>query len=118
MAVRLKRIYDPASRGDGRRVLVDRMWPRGLKKQEAQFDEWLKEVAPSSELRKWFNHQPDKWEMFKQRYFDELDQHPEAVSRLKEWTKQGQVTLLFSARDAELNNAAALKEYLQRHRAH
>jgi len=111
--IRIRRAYEPPARGDGRRVLVDRIWPRGVSKEEAQVDEWLKEIAPSNELRKWFGHAPERWEEFRRRYFDELDAHPELVQHLREWADGHTVTLVYGARDTEHNNAVALKEYLQ-----
>jgi|SRR5690554_2338129 len=113
MALRIKRIYEPPSPDDGCRILVDRLWPRGLKKGDAQVDLWLREVAPSAELRRWFGHDPAKWEEFTQRYSRELAQSPEALQPLLQEVGQGKtVTLLFVARDTVHNNAAALKAYL------
>lgn len=112
MTTRIKRVYDPPARDDGQRVLVDRLWPRGLRKDEARIDLWLKDIAPSHELRRWFGHEPDKWREFKTRYFRELKQHQDAVDELKKLTKAGRLTLLYAAKDMENNNAAALKEYL------
>ncbi len=111
--IRIRRAYEPAARGDGRRVLVDRIWPRGVSKEEAQVDEWLKEIAPSNELRKWFGHDPERWEEFRKRYFRELDARPELVQQLREWADGHTVTLVYGARDTEHNNAVALKEYLE-----
>ncbi len=113
MVLKLKRVYEPPSEEDGCRVLVDRVWPRGLRKEQAKVDLWLKEIAPSDELRKWFGHDPQKWAAFKRRYHAELDQNREAVNPLLERTESGPVTLLFAARDEEHNNAVALKEYLE-----
>ncbi len=112
MDLQTKRVYEPADPDDGFRVLVDRVWPRGLKKEQVRADLWLKEVAPSTALRKWFGHQPGKWEPFQQRYFTELDEHQEAVATLVERASQGRLTLLYSARDVEHNQAVALKRYL------
>lgn len=109
----LKRVYDPAGADDGYRVLVDRVWPRGMSKREARIDEWLREVAPSSELRRWFGHDPERWQAFVRRYHAELDQRPETVSRLRELAASAGVTLCFAARDREHNNAVALKAYLE-----
>jgi len=114
MTIQLKRAYDPASESDGCRILVDRVWPRGIRKESAQIDLWLKEVAPSTALRKWFGHDPSKWEEFKERYFVELDEHTPVVEELIERAKDCHVTLVYSARDAEHNNAVALREYLRR----
>ena len=111
--LKVKRIYDRASPDDGKRILVDRLWPRGLKKEDAKIDEWLKDIAPSDELRKWFAHDPKKWKEFKERYKKELKDKGEILARLKKEVKQGDVTLLYSARDQEHNNAVALMETLK-----
>ncbi len=110
---RTKRIHDPAGPGDGRRVLVDRLWPRGLKKADAAIDEWLHEVAPSAELRRWFGHDPARWEEFVRRYHAELDARPETAQPLIEAARRQTVTLCFGARDRERNNAVALKSWLE-----
>lgn len=115
MKLQTKRVYDAPSPADGARVLVDRVWPRGLTRAEARIDAWQREVAPSSALRRWFGHDPARWEDFKQRYFRELDEHPDAVARLIDLARQGTLTLLYAARDEQHNNAVALKEYLERH---
>jgi len=111
----IKRIYDPASPDDGKRILIDRLWPRGVKKEDAKIDEWLRDIAPSDELRKWFAHDPKKWKEFKERYKKELKDKDkdEILARLKKEMRQGDVTLLYSARDEEHNNAIALKEMLK-----
>jgi uncharacterized protein YeaO (DUF488 family) len=114
-AVKLKRAYDPAARSDGARILVDRIWPRGVARGELGLADWIKDAAPSDGLRKWFGHEPAKWPEFKRRYFQELDRHPGALAPLVEKSRAGTVTLVFAARDTEHNNAAALKEYLERH---
>lgn len=114
MGVQLKRVYDKPAKADGRRILVDRIWPRGLKKKYARIDEWFKEVAPTTGLRKWFGHDPSRWEEFKKRYFRELDNHRERVQQLVRESKKRTVTLLFGAKDTEHNNAVALKEYLEK----
>lgn len=114
MAINLKRAYEPAERGDGYRVLVDRVWPRGIAKEQLRVDAWLREVAPSTELRKWFGHDPDKWGEFKKRYLQELAAQPDAVEPLLAKAKAGPITLVFAARDAEHNNAVALKQYLEK----
>ncbi len=115
--IRVKRVYEPPSREDGCRVLVDRLWPRGLEKNRAAVDVWLKDVAPTSSLRKWFGHRPERWDEFKQRYFRELSQKPEAVKMILELEQRhGTVTLLFSARDTLHNNATALMEYIEKMR--
>ena len=112
MSIRLKRVYDKPAKSDGHRVLVDRLWPRGLKKSEARLDEWLKEIAPSTTLRKCFAHDPTRWTEFKKRYAAELDDQPEQVEQLARSAKKRTITLLFGAKDTEHNNAVALKEYL------
>ena len=94
-------------------MLVDRLWPRGLKKSEARIDEWLREIAPSTALRKWFKHDPDKWKEFKKKYSAELDDHREQVEKLAREARKRTITFLFSARDTEHNNAVALKEYIE-----
>jgi uncharacterized protein YeaO (DUF488 family) len=113
MDIGLKRIYRQPSDADGCRVLVDRIWPRGLKKDEAGVDWWPKEIAPSSELRRWFGHDPEKWAEFKERYFRELENHTALIARLREMAAEKRLTLVFGARDEEHNNAVALKEYLE-----
>ena len=110
--IRIKRVYEPASLDDGYRVLVDRIWPRGLTKEKVHADLWLKEIAPSNELRAWFHHDPTLREEFKKRYFAELELQPQIVTRLLDLAMQGPVTLLFSASDTELNNAVVLADYL------
>lgn len=110
--IRIKRVYDPPERGDGRRILIDRLWPRGLKKEELKLDEWLKEIAPSNELRKWFSHDPRKYKEFKKKYAKELEGKSEILAKIKTEAKKGPLTILFSAKDAEHNNATALKELL------
>jgi uncharacterized protein YeaO (DUF488 family) len=111
--IRLKRAYEDASPADGERVLVERLWPRGVTKLQAALDLWLKDVAPSPELRRWFGHDPAKWERFEQRYWNELRGREEAVDVLRRKTKRGTVTLVYSARDEEHNGAVALKEFLE-----
>lgn len=113
--LRIKRIYEEASADDGYRVLVDRLWPRGISKEKAQIDIWAREIAPSAELRKWFHHEPEKYPEFCERYIKELQIDEEAASfrgMIREKLKAGNVTLLFSAKDETCNNAAALKEWL------
>jgi len=109
----IKRVYDPPNADDGRRVLVDRVWPRGLRKEKLADALWLKEIAPSTALRKWFGHRPERWEEFRRRYGAELDAMPETVARLHRLMGEGPVTLLYSARDTEHNQAVALRDYLQ-----
>jgi len=111
--IKIKRIYDPPSPGDGQRILVDRLWPRGMKKEEAHIDEWLKEISPSNELRKWYSHDPAKWPEFKRRYRAEISRETDLLKRIKNEGKKGTVTLLFSSRELELNNATALKEIVE-----
>jgi len=113
VTLRIKRVYDPPLETDGYRVLVDRIWPRGLTKERAAVDLWLKEIAPSTELRRWFKHDPRKWREFQARYFRELQQLTEHVARLKDQAKTRRVTLLYAAKDQECNNAVALKSYLE-----
>ncbi len=111
--IRLKRVYEDAGPGDGRRILVDRIWPRGVAKAEAAIDHWAKAAAPSTGLRKWYGHEPEKWDEFRRRYFAELDANSEAVARLREAIGDGPATLVFSSREARFNNAVALKAYLE-----
>ena len=112
--VKLKRAYDAPTQSDGNRVLIDRIWPRGVTKDELRLDGWLKDLAPSARLRVWFGHDPAKWDAFKERYFGELDRRPEAVERLMAKSRKGTVTLVFAAKDIHHNNAVALKEYVER----
>jgi uncharacterized protein YeaO (DUF488 family) len=111
-ALLIKRVYDVPAESDGIRILVDRIWPRGLTKERGAVDLWLKEIAPSTRLRTWFGHDPDHWQAFRVHYFEELRANSVAVSRLVDLTSTGIVTLLFGAQDAQHNNAAALREYL------
>lgn len=113
--IRIKRIYDSATPDDGLRILVERLWPRGVKKENAKLNDWLKDVAPSTELRKWFSHDPVKWKEFQRRYRAELDSHPDAWRPLIDMAKKNDMTLLFSSHDAEHNNVVALKKYLESH---
>ncbi len=112
--IQLKRIYEPYSKSDGYRVLVDRLWSRGLTKEKAKVDLWLKDIAPSTELRKWFGHDPLKWNEFKKRYYAELQKNSEVVSKLVELLKNGKVTIVYGAKDEEHNDAVVLKEYLEK----
>jgi uncharacterized protein YeaO (DUF488 family) len=113
--IRIKRIYEEVAGKDGFRILVDRLWPRGIKKETAEIDLWLKEVAPSNELRKWFSHDPGKWEEFKKKYAKELLAKRELLKKIRRIEKEkGTVTLLYSARDVEHNNAVALKAVLEK----
>lgn len=111
--INIKRVYDPSKPDDGMRFLVERLWPRGIKKEALHLDEWLKEVAPSDALRRWFRHDPKKWDEFRHRYFAELESNPESWHSLLKAARKGTVTLLYSARDREHNNAVALKAYLE-----
>ncbi len=111
MRINLKRIYEAASEDDGVRILVDRLWPRGLSKDHAKVDLWVRDVAPSSELRRWFNHEPAKWDEFRRRYFSELGESVAARSIL-EAASRSKITMLFAAKDEERNNAVALRDYL------
>jgi len=110
--IRIKRAYDGTARGDGRRILVERLWPRGMKKDELDADAWLKDVAPSTELRKWFGHQVERWEEFRRRYRKELDERPDAWEPILKAEKRGNVTLLYSAHDVLHNGALVLRDYL------
>lgn len=110
---RLKRAYESPSKEDGNRFLVERLWPRGIKKEDLPLDGWLKEVAPSTALRTWFSHDPAKWPEFRKRYFHELDKHPEVWKPLVDAQKKGIVTLIYSSKDEEHNNAVALRDYLK-----
>ena len=110
--IKTKRVYEPVSRADGTRLLVERMWPRGLSKRELHADAWLKEVGPSTELRKWFSHDPKKWRQFRTRYFRELDARPESWQPILSAARDGTVTLVYSSHDTRHNNAVALQEYL------
>ena len=110
--LKVKRAYEPAAKSDGRRILVDGLWPRGIAKAKLRIDDWAKEVAPSARLRKWFGHDPAKWDEFRARYARELDAHPEAWRAIRAAARKGVVTLVYGARDAEHNNAVALREYL------
>ncbi len=109
---KVKRVYDQPSRDDGKRVLIDRLWPRGLKKETAHIDEWMKEIAPSTELRKWFGHDQEKWNEFKKRFFAELNAEGDRIDSLVAVARKGTVTLLFGSKEERHNNAVALKEYL------
>lgn len=112
MTIQLKRAYEKPERADGIRVLVDRLWPRGLTKEKAAIDLWLKELAPSTELRKWFGHDPKKWSGFRSRYLTELKQRGDQLQLIKRKAKEGAVTLIYGARDQEHNEAVVLKQLL------
>ena len=111
--LKLKRVYDPVSHADGTRVLVERLWPRGLSRAKLHVDAWLKDVGPSTELRKWFSHDPEKWSRFRTRYFRELDARPDAWRPLVSAARRGTVTFVYSAHDEQHNNAVALKDYVR-----
>jgi len=111
--LKLKRVYEPVASSDGIRFLVERLWPRGVKKTALQVDAWLKDVGPSTTLRRWFNHDPGKWNEFRRRYFRELEANAEAVDPILKAARRGRVTLVYSSRDTEHNNAVALKDYLE-----
>ena len=110
--IQLKRAYDPVSKDDGIRFLVERLWPRGVKKTALHLDAWLKDVAPSTELRQWFSHDPSRWIEFQRRYFAELNANPKTVEPILQANRRGRVTLVYSSRDKEHNNAVALKAFL------
>lgn len=111
MDIRLKRVYEEPSESDGTRILIDRLWPRGLTKEKAKVDVWLKEIAPTTELRKWFNHEPSKWPEFKKRYKTEISNNPEAISALKKHLASGKATILYGAKDEEHNDAVVIKQF-------
>lgn len=110
--IKIKRIYSDPAKDDGFRMLVDRLWPRGVSKEKAKIDLWLKDIAPSDSLRKWFNHDPAKWDEFKRKYFRELDENKDRINQVFKKHK-GIITLLYAAKDDEHNNAEALKEYIE-----
>jgi uncharacterized protein YeaO (DUF488 family) len=110
--IQVKRVYAPPERGDGDRYLVDRLWPRGVKKESLAIKAWLKDVAPSNELRNWYRHDPELWDEFRKRYFKELEKNPQSWERLLEAANKGTITLLYSSKYAEINNAVALREFL------
>jgi len=112
--LQIKRTYDPAKRGDGRRLLVERLWPRGVKKEALALGAWLKDVAPSTELRKWFGHRPERWDEFQRRYQVELSSNPDGWQPILEAAQRGPVTLLYSAHDTDHNGALVLRDFLAR----
>ena len=113
MKIQVKRVYEAPAPGDGQRILIDRLWPRGLSKLKAEVDLWMKQIAPSTPLRRWYGHDPGKWPEFKKRYHAELDANPAGVDEILSHTVKGTTTLLFGSREEQLNNAFALKEYLE-----
>ncbi len=110
--IKLKRAYEPPAVGDGTRILIDRLWPRGVRKANAAIDVWMKEIAPSIELRKWFGHDPERWPEFRHRYRTEIQQHSEQFDRLRTLAQHGRITLVFSAHDEAHNDAVVLKDLL------
>lgn len=110
--VKLKRAYEPPGRSDGKRVLIDRLWPRGVKKSGAKIDKWMKDIAPSTTLRKWFGHDPNRWPEFKNRYGAEVRQHPELLDDLRKLAREGPLTLVFAARDEAHNDAVVLRNLI------
>lgn len=113
MEIKIKRVYEAPEKSDGFRVLVDRVWPRGMTKEKASVDMWLKEIGPSTVLRKWFGHDPEKWTEFRKRYMQELKADKEEVATLKQHTSKGTVTLVYSAKDEEHNQAVVIREFLK-----
>jgi len=113
LSIRIRRAYDPPQRGDGHRVLVDRVWPRGRSKKDLQLDEWRKEIAPSTRLRQWFGHDPARWKKFQQRYFTELERKQDSIPDLVRRAHHGRITLVYGARDPDHNQAVALRAYLR-----
>ncbi len=111
--IQIKRVYDEIAESDGSRILVDRLWPRGLSKDKAKVEMWLKDIAPGDDLRKWFGHDPEKWNEFKRRYFEELKYKKELVGMIVEKSRSGTATLLYGAKDEKYNNAVALKEFIE-----
>jgi uncharacterized protein YeaO (DUF488 family) len=111
--IKIKRVYEPPESDDGKRFLVDRIWPRGIRRDSLKLDGWLKDVAPGDALRKWYGHDPSKWGEFRRRYFIELDSNPQTWQSILETARRNNVTLLYGARETRYNNALALKEYLE-----
>ncbi len=112
--MKTKRIYEPAEKEDGCRIFIDRLWPRGVSKENARIDLWLRDIAPSDELRKWFGHDPEKWEEFKKKYAKELQGKQSLIEEIRNMEKKGAVTLIYSAKDTEHNNAVALKAIMEK----
>jgi len=113
MKIGIKRVYEKNAKSDGIRILVDRLWPRGLSKEKARIDFWAKDISPSAELRQWYKHDPAKWMEFKKRYFKELSNNSEGVKDLLQYVRKGNVTFVYSSKDQHINNAVALKEYVE-----
>lgn len=114
MSIKLKRAYEKPGPEDGLRILVERLWPRGISKEDAKVYAWMKDVAPSNELRKWYGHDPEKWTEFKKRYFEELDGEKDAVDELRKTVKGKKVTFVYGSKEEKYNSAAALREYLEK----
>ncbi|GJM15713.1 MAG: hypothetical protein DHS20C13_10400 [Thermodesulfobacteriota bacterium] len=116
MQIKLKRVYEEPANSDGIRILVERLWPRGLSKEKAKVDIWLKDAAPSTELRKWFNHDRAKWEEFKKRYYIELDQNPEALKPIYDLPNTVNITFVYASKEEQYNNSVALRNYISNYR--
>ena len=114
LVIKLKRAYEPPDASDGKRILVERLWPRGIAKADAALDLWMKDIAPSTELRKWYNHQPERWETFQEKYQQELRGKQEPVDQLLDICRQGPVTFVFAARDEQRNSAVVLRDFLRK----
>lgn len=112
--IQTKRVYEAASKADGVRILIDRIWPRGVSKEKAKIDFWAKEVAPSTELRQWYRHEPSKWVEFQRRYYEELDENQQHYDALTAYLKGDVVTLVYSSKETKLNNATALQQYIEK----
>jgi uncharacterized protein YeaO (DUF488 family) len=113
MKIKIKRVYETSDESDGTRILVDRLWPRGLSKEKARIDFWAKDISPSTELRQWYKHDPDKWHEFKDKYFNELNNNLKGVKELLQYVNERNVTFVYSSKEQHLNNAVALKEYVE-----
>jgi len=113
MKIDIKRVYEAPSKSDGKRILIDRLWPRGISKEKAEIHYWAKTISPSAQLRQWYQHDPEKWQDFKKKYFQELNSNPEGMNELRNQIGRGKITLIFSSKEEKLNNATALKEYLE-----
>jgi uncharacterized protein YeaO (DUF488 family) len=114
MKVRIKRVYEAPHKLDGERILVDRLWPRGLSKEKANLDDWMRDIAPSDELRQWFGHRSERWEEFRKAYLDELETHRDELATIMDLAERGTITLLFAAKNQQQNNAAVIREWLSR----